>query len=1202
MVIFCIVIIICILVLFSNLTKLRRETDDIKFTLGKNTTENNALRKEIDELKKVLVGKNITTETFEAPQKENRPWEVETIPKPVKEIVPEEQNLPIAIVEEIAVVENTANEEIIKEEVTIQLPETVAPVHFERKSAPVLEKEVAFEQPIKEESSFSILLKNIEKQFADNWTGILGTAIMVLGIGYLSIYTALKVEPLFRVLILWLYSGLLVGSYYVLQKKEKWTKTGLWLRSAGASLFLFGCFGASQIPALAFITNNYAGYALIGLGISLNLYVGYIIKQQTFLSLHVILSILVLCVIPEKMLITFILAAITSTTGIILSYKEKWEYHLLIVIIAFIIFDIWFNAEGSTLSATQNIIAILGIITVAGSCMFMQYRSVYENTRFEKSAFITHLTNWILFALGLILHSTGSPFKTFVLFAGAIICFIIALRARKRKIYWLYHLDGMVAFVLFALSIIMLNDWNIGIDIIACILYLTTAVCLFVVYSQKEILLYKIFLGINHFLAVALIVFSVLMISNSLEPSKITNITFSIISLTVISLGVAVFSAFKKDFLSIDALFGSNELSLNGVLSLVLSVFVVLNWNSIYGNSFYYVLISIALIWCFLKMKLDTKTFDIGRLFFFGSSLFVGIILLNVQEKSYLDVTLAFAFLSVSVFNWTVPRFYNNNTFLIRFLSVLGINALLLVLSFKYLSQHQILQIFSLFGIALLNHEFLWFTFKTKKLENDNQTLLYIFYFVFIGIGSLLFLNHSPNLDNSEIGLTCLGITIIESYALFAKRLRNASNETIGGWKNFNLLNSEFVLFNALLFGFACLKIDYTTVYLLGLAIISFIAFTKFEEFKRYSIYSFIIVLGGIIATLFLAIANLQTTDKTLIYIVQISSIFLSAVYSYLQYTSEKGNSKTFASTLNYIQNIWIILLLFIQVETSYLPLCLMVLALVNYGLIASNRIKISLYNAPIIGMLGIAISVFHSISKLNNFEIIDWLLQLGSVGLAIVLVVLLHKKSKIVLYNADQVILNIWVSVIMFSQLDHKWLLVYWAITAIVNVFLYHKKISKEKSISIIYYLLANIHLGILSFNFYEARFLPIYLLIFALLGIYVYLAYKWMEAFKLKNSLLIYTATLSIGCFLFLTFDKGILTFFWILEALGLLILGIILKEKYFRYVSLSLVGICVIRLMFFDLSNTDFLIRALVLVGVGVVLIIMNSLFKKYKDRFD
>ena len=220
---------------------------------------------------------------------------------------------------------------------------------------------------------------------------------------------------------------------YALAKKEKWHKTGLWLRSAGASLFLFGCFGASQIEPLTFIHNNTLGYALIGLGILLNLYVGYIIKLQSFLSLHVVLSLLILCVIPEKLLVTFILAAITATIGIVLSYKEKWEYHLLIVIGAFIIFDIWFNAEGTTLTATQNIFAILGIIMVSASCMFMQYRSVYENTHFDKAAFITHLTNWILFAIGLILHATGNHFKTFILFAGTIICFCMAIKARQKK-------------------------------------------------------------------------------------------------------------------------------------------------------------------------------------------------------------------------------------------------------------------------------------------------------------------------------------------------------------------------------------------------------------------------------------------------------------------------------------------------------------------------------------------------------------------------------------------------------------------------------------------------------------------------------------------------------------------------------------------------------------------------------------------------
>ena len=280
-----------------------------------------------------------------------------------------------------------------------------------------------------------------------------------------------------------------------------------------------------------------------------------------------------------------------------------------------------------------------------------------------------------------------------------------------------------------------------------------------------------------------------------------------------------------------------------------------------------------------------------------------------------------------------------------------------------------------------------------------------------------------------------------------------------------------------------------------------------------------------------------------------------------------------------------------------------MLLAIVNFWLVGKRKIEISFYTAPIIALLSIAISIAYSFYKINHFDSVDCALQLSAVAFGILLVVFLNKKQEsFSLRPHDQIILNVWFSCIMFSQLEHKWLPVYWPAIAIVNLFLYYKKVSQKRDISILYYMLANLHLGFLSFTYYESRFLWVYFIIFGLLVAYIYLAYKWMEEFTLKNSFLIYPATLSIACFLYLTFDKGILTFFWILQALGLLILGIALKEKYFRYVSLSLVGLCVVRLMFFDLSNADFLIRAMVLVGVGVVLIVMNTLYKKYKERFD
>lgn len=1195
---------VCIFILFNNFYTLKKESSFIKSIIEKYSEESLALKREIETLKKSLDGKTISSETIVSEEKIKIP-EAEVAPEIIPEIILEDTSLHFTPVTE-DIVEQEPLIEKIEPIVTPAIEEPI--VAYESQTAPRIEKQVdentnQIQIEAYEESAFSKFLKTAEKQFADNWTGILGTAIMVLGIGYLSIYTALKVAPLFRVLILWLYAGLLVGSYYFLQKKEKWTTTGLWLRSAGASLFLFGCFGASQIPALTFITNPITSYSLIGLGIALNLYVGYIIKKQTFLSLHVILSMLILCVVPEKTLATFILAAITATIGIVLSFKEKWEYHLLIVITAFVIFDIWFTAQGTKLSLTENIYAILGIIAVAGSCMVMQYRKFYENTFFDKTAFITHLTNWVLFATGLILHATGSKFKTFILFFGAIVCLFIALKARKRKIYWLYHLDGMVAFVLLALSIIMLNDWNIGFDVITCILYLLVLGCLFVVYKEKESLLYKIFLGINHVIAVALIVFSAFMISDSLAIKNITNALVTTIVLSITAISVPIYTSIKKEFESIDAFFGAKNLSLNGLLAIAFSLFVILKSNDVLThNLFVAVVFGIALVWCSLKQKFENNTFDIGRILFYTLSVFIGVFVIKIQDKSYFDFIFAGGLFAVIVFNWIVKEFYKSD-FIIRFIGIIGMNALLLLLVYKYLPHYQIVQIFSVFGIGLLNHEFLWINHKRNSLTNDNQTLLYFFYYFFTIIGSILFLYHTSNFSTTEIGLTCIGISGIELYVLFAKRIRNHSEEFTNEWNKFNLLNSELLLFNIIVCSFSCLQLEYVSVIFGLFASITFIGFGKFEELKRFNNYSFLLLIGSAIMTIYVAFENYYDKEKTIVYLTQAATLLLSVGYSYLQFQSKDEKGKRFSIALPYIQNVWIALLLFIQVDLNYIPMLLMVLALINYWLITNNKIKIEFHFVPAIAFLAIVISVYYSFDKLNNFNTLDWILQLSSVALGLLLTVFINKKEEVEsLKHYYQITLNVWLSLIMFSQLPHKWLPVFWASTAILNLYLYYRKISQEKNISLIYYLLANLHLGFLSFNFYESKFLAIYLLIFALLAIYIYLAYKWMEEFKLKNSLLIYPATLSIGCFLYLTFDKGILTFFWILEALGLLILGILLKEKYFRYVSLSLVGLCIVRLMFFDLSNADFLIRALVLLGVGVVLLVMNSLFKKYKDRFE
>ncbi len=104
-----------------------------------------------------------------------------------------------------------------------------------------------------------------------------------------------------------------------------------------------------------------------------------------------------------------------------------------------------------------------------------------------------------------------------------------------------------------------------------------------------------------------------------------------------------------------------------------------------------------------------------------------------------------------------------------------------------------------------------------------------------------------------------------------------------------------------------------------------------------------------------------------------------------------------------------------------------------------------------------------------------------------------------------------------------------------------------------------------------------------------------------KSRNSWIFYPLILCTALFLYFSFDKSILTLLWVVECFMVFILSVILREKYFRYVALVGLAGCIIRLVFFDLAQTSTLTRAFVFIGVGIIMLVMNSIYNKYKDRF-
>jgi hypothetical protein len=101
-------------------------------------------------------------------------------------------------------------------------------------------------------------------------------------------------------------------------------------------------------------------------------------------------------------------------------------------------------------------------------------------------------------------------------------------------------------------------------------------------------------------------------------------------------------------------------------------------------------------------------------------------------------------------------------------------------------------------------------------------------------------------------------------------------------------------------------------------------------------------------------------------------------------------------------------------------------------------------------------------------------------------------------------------------------------------------------------------------------------------------------------KNLWIFYPFFASAALFLFWCFDRSVLTLLWVLEAFGIFLLSMLMIENHFRILSMGALAACVLRLVFIDMAQSGTLVRGLVFLGVGVIMLSMNAIYNKYKDR--
>ncbi len=98
-----------------------------------------------------------------------------------------------------------------------------------------------------------------------------------------------------------------------------------------------------------------------------------------------------------------------------------------------------------------------------------------------------------------------------------------------------------------------------------------------------------------------------------------------------------------------------------------------------------------------------------------------------------------------------------------------------------------------------------------------------------------------------------------------------------------------------------------------------------------------------------------------------------------------------------------------------------------------------------------------------------------------------------------------------------------------------------------------------------------------------------------------LLYPAFAALTVLLVQSFDRSILTVLLTLEVFAVFGASLLLRRKDLRYAALGGAVGCIIRLLFFDLSQSNTITRAIVFIFVGLLFLGMSALFARYKDRF-
>ena len=349
--------------------------------------------------------------------------------------------------------------------------------------------------------------QTVERSLIQNWTGILGAAIFVAGVSFLGVYTAVRLDPFLRFLMIVAAAAGLIALYAVLHRREGWGALALWLRSSGAALFLFACAAAGALPGLGIQWIYAPGPALLLLllGMGANLFLAYAGGREEFASLHVVLSLIPLAIVPQAPTPLFIATGVTLF-GIGLAYRTRWNRHLLVTVAAFGIHHAaWYvRVGGSDAELTTRIMGASCALGVGVAAALAHYQRDCASQRLARLPFLVHVTNWGLIGLWLLLYSTRTQVRGASLIAAGLAAFALARRGKSLGVRWLHLTDTLVAQGFLVGGLIALHPHAFHWLLIPGLVFLETALYVRVVLGEGEELLTRAGIYLLHASALVL--------------------------------------------------------------------------------------------------------------------------------------------------------------------------------------------------------------------------------------------------------------------------------------------------------------------------------------------------------------------------------------------------------------------------------------------------------------------------------------------------------------------------------------------------------------------------------------------------------------------------------------------------------------------------------------------------------------------------